>query len=380
MSRILCIIDGMTDPQFCAEHYPTLFVMHHIADVDTCHGAPPESLGCILRLLGLQDIPPWLRGYAEALGADIEVGERDLILRGSWYGVDQNGCCTVPVEAPETLNSAENCRYVKLEQYKSLLILPQQAAEIESLRTYPPYDCAGLPAERFCPEGSAILRSLFTEQLQPERVLIPWGESVPAKLPSMKRKTAFICGTNVVKGIARLLQSELIVPLGATGDTDTDLRAKALAALEAAERVPQVVLHINGADEASHRRDAAEKRCFLQQVDRELLPLLLRSEHEVCVVADHGTDPASGSHLSALQPVYSNHRKPISAHAERKRDWAIRQLQRRAAELGHWPRKADFDEVTRCRIKYALGPWPRALEAAGLKEKKPKSGKGGRQK
>lgn len=47
--------------------------------------------------------------------------------------------------------------------------------------------------------------------------------------------------------------------------------------------------------------------------------------------------------------------------------WAIRQLQQKAVELGHAPTKADFDDATRARIKTFLGPWPRALEAAGLK-------------
>ena len=55
---------------------------------------------------------------------------------------------------------------------------------------------------------------------------------------------------------------------------------------------------------------------------------------------------------------------------EEPRNWAIRQLQDKANELGTAPKKADFDEATRARIKAFLGPWPRALEAAGLKEPK----------
>lgn len=47
--------------------------------------------------------------------------------------------------------------------------------------------------------------------------------------------------------------------------------------------------------------------------------------------------------------------------------WAIRALQKRAQELGYPPKKADFDDGTRARIKTFLGPWPRALEQAGLK-------------
>jgi len=50
--------------------------------------------------------------------------------------------------------------------------------------------------------------------------------------------------------------------------------------------------------------------------------------------------------------------------------WAVRTLKKRAEELGYPPRKADFDDATRARIKAFLGPWPRALETAGLKEPK----------
>lgn len=50
--------------------------------------------------------------------------------------------------------------------------------------------------------------------------------------------------------------------------------------------------------------------------------------------------------------------------------WAVRTLRQRAEELGCLPRKADFDDATRARIKAFLGPWPRALETAGLKEPK----------
>ncbi len=53
---------------------------------------------------------------------------------------------------------------------------------------------------------------------------------------------------------------------------------------------------------------------------------------------------------------------------EKQKKWAIRALQKRARELGRPPKKADFDDVTRTRIKAFLGPWPRALEAAELKE------------
>ena len=52
---------------------------------------------------------------------------------------------------------------------------------------------------------------------------------------------------------------------------------------------------------------------------------------------------------------------------ESNQSWAVRQLQEKQKELDRLPQKKDFDEVTLSRIKAFLGPWPRALEAAGLK-------------
>lgn len=53
--------------------------------------------------------------------------------------------------------------------------------------------------------------------------------------------------------------------------------------------------------------------------------------------------------------------------SDEKKHWAVALLRAKAAELNRPPRKDDFDEATRARIKAFLGPWPRALEAAGLK-------------
>ncbi len=50
-----------------------------------------------------------------------------------------------------------------------------------------------------------------------------------------------------------------------------------------------------------------------------------------------------------------------------KEKWAVNELVRKSEELKRFPRKDDFDDATRSRIKAFLGPWPRALEKAGLK-------------
>lgn len=54
--------------------------------------------------------------------------------------------------------------------------------------------------------------------------------------------------------------------------------------------------------------------------------------------------------------------------SEEKKGWAVELLKKKYHETGRVPGKRDFDSVTLSRIKAYLGPWPRALEAAGLKE------------
>lgn len=387
MSKILCIIDGMTDPGFRIADYPNLSRMYLTKHIDTTKGQEPESLGCILRLLGVKKVPAHLRGYAEALGYGIPVNTNDLILRGSWFALDRDGQCTVPTSAPESLQESNGCQYYPLGQYKSLLVFPGMATFVSDLITHPPYACEGLPAEQFCPQGCDAVAQIFQSQLTKEKCLIPWGQSVSKSIPLFSQKTAVVCGTPIVKGIAQLLGMDIIPVPDATGDVDTNLLAKAVAALDAAKQYPFVLLHLNGADEAAHRQDAAEKRAFMQKIDEVVIPLLLQSWHDVAVTADHGTDPVNGVHIGGLQPVFSNKpkkpdenqtKKPSNIHKkvgntdDQRRIWSIQQLRKKADEVGRLPTKADFEPIDKIRIKTALGPWPRALEAAGLKEPKEK--------
>lgn len=51
-----------------------------------------------------------------------------------------------------------------------------------------------------------------------------------------------------------------------------------------------------------------------------------------------------------------------------KKLYAISLLRQKANLLGRLPKRSDFAGAEVCLIKQKLGPWPRALETAGLKE------------
>ena len=305
MAEILCIIDGMTDPTFCATDYPSLASMRLMGYQDNALGGEPETLNCVLHLLGVTDVPKNLRGYIEALGSGISVCSDDLILRGSWYHLDEAGRYTAPCDAPEELRNPA-FRYYDLGQYKSLLVFPHMADKISRISTSLPSSCVSQKAADLVPVGSDVLRDVFLQCLSQERVMALWGQSVAADLMPFPQRAAVVCGKGTVKGIGKALGMDMIPVKGATGDTDTDLGAKVEAALRAARKYPFVLLHINGADEAAHRKKPMEKREFLKRVDAQVFTRLLASPHRITVTSDHGTDPANGLHLGDKQPVFVN--------------------------------------------------------------------------
>jgi 2,3-bisphosphoglycerate-independent phosphoglycerate mutase len=120
--------------------------------------------------------------------------------------------------------------------------------------------------------------------------------------------TTVICARGAAAGLGRLLGAQVVVPPGATGDVDTDLRAKLQAAIaEMAGGAGRVVVHVGGPDEAAHRRDPGAVVAALERLDAELLGPLRDAVRAIggrlAVCPDHGTDPATGRHLAAPVPA-----------------------------------------------------------------------------
>jgi 2,3-bisphosphoglycerate-independent phosphoglycerate mutase len=126
----------------------------------------------------------------------------------------------------------------------------------------------------------------------------PDGIAVPRTLDS---RTVVVAARGAGAGVAALLGARVVVPGGATGDAATDLHAKAAAAADALTAgARHVFVHVGGADEAAHARDAPGKVAFLERADRELIgPLSVAVERAgatLRICPDHGCDPATGRH------------------------------------------------------------------------------------
>jgi len=150
----------------------------------------------------------------------------------------------------------------------------------------------------FAPEGSAPAGGAGV------RI---WADG--ARLPrALDDTTVMVAARGAAAGCARLLGATLVVAPGATGDVDTDLHAKAKAAVDAIERgARRVVVHVGAPDEAAHRRDAGAKVAALEALDAALLaPLsdaIAHARGTLAVCPDHGTDPLDGTHDAGAVPA-----------------------------------------------------------------------------
>ncbi len=145
--------------------------------------------------------------------------------------------------------------------------------------------------------------SATSPQLRKPWRVWPEGAALPRALGS---STVVVCAVGAAAGIGRLMGARVVVPPGATGDVDTDYRAKSEAAVRSMDDAERVVVHIAAPDEASHRRDRAAKIAALQAIDAEVLRPLRdavgKRSGTLVVCPDHGTDPETGAHLAGPVP------------------------------------------------------------------------------
>lgn len=315
MANFMLCIDGMEEAGAPAPMLPTRGLLAQGTVSTVPQGAVADSLGCILRLLGSveRDIPTG-RAALEALAIGLPLQPDDAVLRCTLCRVENGAIAPATREASEMLPSVplpEGWTLVPMSGYRCLLRIAGGAAQLPELTTLPPHQYFGCPVDALLPQGGALGEALVafiraSAHVLPQHILLPWGQSAPCTLPSFTSRTgvhaAMVCHADIVRGIAHALQMDCPPIVGATGDTDTDLHAKYAAARVLARDHDLVVIHINGCDEAGHRREHVQKYMFRDRVLREIFEPLygaLDVGERLLLCADHQTDSTTGAHGNA---------------------------------------------------------------------------------
>jgi len=285
----------------------------------------PDSLNCILSILGLEEILiPRNRAYLESLAAGIKVEEDEAVLRCNLVRIKDNvlesfnGCGLTSEEMKNfalNVKINNNIKFYHISDYRNLIVVKKNK-DLSSLKDIPPHENIGQNIDEILENIKDI--NILNEFIVKNQfrfngnnyMFYPWGISEAVKLPSfssLHNKTcSCVASAEIVKGIAKAMEIDLVELKNSTGDTDTDLFEKAFAVLREIKTHDVVIAHINGTDEVSHRKDTFGKVKFIEKIDKEFLSEIYGNNDKntkIIIVSDHQTSSITGKHEKGFVDV-----------------------------------------------------------------------------
>jgi 2,3-bisphosphoglycerate-independent phosphoglycerate mutase len=224
--------------------------------------------------------------------------------------------------------------------YRHCLIWDKGSLDVAPLT--PPHDITGKPIKDYIPTNpnaeklyAMMKRSydlLMAHPLNKERIakgLNPanscwfWGEGKKAQLENFLTKYglkgSMISAVDLLKGIGKFSDMNVVQVKGATGYIDTNFEGKAQAAIKEFENGQDLVyIHVEAPDECGHRHEIENKVKSLELIDEKILGPVLEAldkydDYKVLIMPDHPTPLDLKTHTSDPVPFMIYHKnKPAS--------------------------------------------------------------------
>ncbi len=307
-------------------------------------GIPAGSDTSHLALLGYDPHEVYTgRGPFEAAGVGIDLEPGDIAFRGNFATVDEDMRLTdrragrIREGTEELARALDGMKIGRVKvmfragtEHRTALVLrgrglspkvtdtdPHQ--EGEEIRQAEPLESAAKPTAKavnaFTKQAFKVLkthpvnRARIAKGEAPANAVVLRGAGVyPDLVPITERlhlKAAGIAGVALIRGMFRAVGIEPLDVRGATGGLDTDMIAKADAALRAMESYDLVVLHVKAPDLCGHDGKASEKIRVIERLDAMMghLKAKLPSDVVVAMTADHSTPVAIKDHSGDPVPL-----------------------------------------------------------------------------
>ncbi|MBN2477925.1 2,3-bisphosphoglycerate-independent phosphoglycerate mutase [Candidatus Micrarchaeota archaeon] len=313
-------------------------------------GVKPGSDTGHLTLFGYE---PWEyykgRGPLEALGADIPLDEGDVAFRANFATVEggiikDRRAGRIDSETAEKLSKKLSTRIRGVDlifkstfEHRGVLVLkgknlghrisdtdPHTEGPVQKCRPLFESDFEHRTAEiinDYTKYAMKILRENSVNQerkrkgLLPANALLVRGAGKYMQIPSMKERfditSACVAGGNLYKGCAKYVGMDIISVPGATGTKNTNLKAKADAAVKALKGHDFVFVHVKATDSFGHDGKCKEKAKMIEKVDKDLIPGLAKTGAYLMITGDHSTP--------CIRKGHSGHPVPVLLHGENLR-------------------------------------------------------------
>lgn len=222
--------------------------------------------------------------------------------------------------------------------YRHCLIWNNGTLEVGTLT--PPHDITGKPIKEYVPAhpNAAKLYELMKKSydllkdhplnkervakgLRPANSMWLWGEGVKAQLDPFKEKyglkASMISAVDLLKGIGKFSDMNVVNVEGATGYIDTNFAGKAKAAIEEFKNGQDFVyIHVEAPDECGHRNETENKKKSIEIIDEVILgpvtdELRKMGDFKVLVTPDHATPLSLMTHTNDPIPfiIYDSTKK-----------------------------------------------------------------------
>jgi len=301
----------------------------------------PSSACACMSVLGY-DPAVYYRGRAgiEARSMGIPVNDDEVVFRCNLVAVrdgrmwDYSSGHISTGEAEQLITAlnknlgSDDVRFYPGISYRHILKLKGREDTLSAICT-PPHDIPDRPINDFLPSGPgsdllcdlmersrAVLNGHPVNKARQARGDIPasiiwlfWGSNRVPDMPSFRQvyrlKAAMTSGVDLLKGLAQMVEMDVLDIPGVTDGLDNDYSAQVNGSLKALEQHDMAVIHIEAPDEAAHAGSAGDKIEAIQKIDAEVIgPVRSRQSREfrVLVMPDHPTPIESRTHNAEPVP------------------------------------------------------------------------------
>jgi len=291
-------------------------------------GIEPSSACACMSVLGY-DPKLYYRGRSgiEARSMGIPVDEGDAVFRCNLVAIDDGKMWSysagyISTEEAQQLITALNenlgndqVQFYPGVSYRHISKLKGREDALSATCT-PPHDIPGRLIDEFLPRGpgSEVLRNLMERSkavlnehsVNKERrargdipatmIWLFWGSGQLPDMPAFRQvfglRAAMTSAVDLLNGLARMVDIDVLHIPGVTDGSDNDYPAQASGALKALDDHDLVVVHIEAPDEAAHSGSIDDKVDAIQRIDNEVVGRLRSwqgGDLRLLVMPDHPT-------------------------------------------------------------------------------------------
>ncbi len=360
MKYVIVIADGMADEPLKEINNETPVVHANTPNMDFIakngytglaknvpDGMTPGSDVANTSIMGFDPSMLKGRGPLEAPSVGVDLKDNEVAFRLNFINVKDGKINDftadhITTQEAEELIKALNEEFGDLGKfypgvsYRNLFTI--EDLEMEELDSTPPHDVVGQPYKdnilKPDNEKSRIINKLMEDSVKvlenhpvnekrvsegklPANMIWLWGQGAKPVIGNFKEKYnmngATITGVDLLKGISKYINLDVIEVPGATAYFDTNYENKVDYALESLKDHDVQFIHIEAPDEAGHEGNLEEKIKAIERIDEIILGKLFKElpeidpEYTIAVLPDHPTPIDIRTHTMTPVPfaVYS---------------------------------------------------------------------------